>query len=130
MLKQRVFHKQLPDVLNALKLPMPPLMGTIVNENSRSSLRNQYERIIQQTKSDLMMVHIAAAEAKMREYQAEFDRTMYRMEQGQHEPLSDRRLSSMMIDIMYRRFKLIDERTKHLYNLKVNFFVKAPTVIA
>ena len=129
-MKQRVLHKQLPDFIETLTLPMPPLTDTIHNENSRSSLRNQYERILQQTKSDLMIVHIATTEAKMREQQAEYDRTMFRMEQDQHDPSSNQRLTPTMIDIMFRRFKLIDERTKHLYNLKVDFFVKAPAVIA
>ena len=119
LLKQQVFHQKLPDFLRQLQLPIVPNIDQINHLGNRTSLQNQYQRIIQQTTSDLTLIYVGAAETKMREYSSQFDEMMQRL---------DRQLLPSMIDLLFRRFKLMDERMKEYYQYKIHFFVQAPTV--
>ena len=119
LLKQQVFHQKLPDFLQQLQLPIVPNIDQINHLGNRTSLQNQYQRIIQQTTSDLTLIYVGAAETKMREYSSQFDEMMQRL---------DQQLLPSMIDLLFRRFKLMDERMKEYYQYKIHFFVQAPTV--
>lgn len=121
LLKQQVLQQKLPGFLHHLQLPLIPIIDQVNHPTHRSSLQNRYERILQQTRSDLMFVYIAAAETKMREYQRQFDETIQRF---------DQELLPSMIDLLFRRLKLMDERMKQWYQYKIHFFVQAPTVKA
>lgn len=129
ILKQRVHYKQLPGVLNDLQLPAPLFMNDITTQHLRMAVYNRHQRAIQQARSELMFASIIAAEAKVQENQYEFDQIMYRMEQTQEDPVADARFTSKMMSILQRYLKSTEERVKVLLNLKVNFFVNAPTVV-
>lgn len=121
LLKQQVFYQKLPDFLQHLQLPIVPIIDQVHHPANQRSLQNQYERVIQQTTSDLMLIYVAAAETKMRESQSQMDEMMQNM---------DQQLLPSMIDLLFRRFKLMDERLKEYYQYKIYFFVQAPTVKA
>ena len=124
LLKQHIFYKQLPYEIKSLQIPTELIIDPVVPVNVRCHLQNHYQKIIQKTKSDLLTIHIAIAEACMREWQNQFNNHTDRMKRNQDERdmFSDERLTPIMIEIMQRRFKFITERIQRLYKLKVDFF--------
>jgi hypothetical protein len=128
-LKQRIFYNQLPYAFDSLQLPAPVSLDSITDSTIRHRLLQRCERIIQQTKSDMMAIYIAVTEADMRECQNKFDRDMDRMKRVQDDPVSSQKLTSSMVILLRRRLSNITEHIKYLYDLKVHFFVLAPTVV-
>lgn len=128
LLKQRLAYNYLPDTLNSLEISLPPSLDTIQNETIRQCLYDRHEKIIQRTKSDMLMNYISTAEAQLNEYQMKFDIQIARLKENQRCHSQDKKLSETMLTIMYRSIKNTNERLKCLYQLKVHFFVKAPTV--
>ena len=121
LLKQHVFYKEYPDTFDSVRLPCPIDLQSINDLSIRHALHHRYQRIVQQTKSDLILIHVAVAEAKLRQCYAHLKRI-------ENDPSDDQRLTSEMMIVMQRRFKDYEERMYRLYNLKMNFFVKAPAV--
>ena len=129
ILKQRIVYKQVPKPLDSLRQVTPIDLNAIHDVNIRQRLNEQCEKILQRTTSDMMLVYIAIAETKFNEYQAKFDRAMIEMKKYQDREDFYEKFTQKLLDIMYRRFKNLDERLLSLYNLKVRFFDKAPTVM-
>ena len=122
LLKQYVFYKQFPPSVNQqYRLPIPKDLQTIIDPSIRSTLLNRYERMIQQTKSDLILIHLSIAEEKLRQ-----SREIFEQHQQQ---LHEQHFTFEMIHVLERRFKDDEERLQRLYQLKLNFFVKAPTMM-
>lgn len=121
ILKQHIFYKIFPVAFDSFRVPLPSQIGSITDTSLRETFHNRYERIVQQMKSDMMAIHIAVAEAKMRQCQHDL---RCRMEQ------LEKQWTKEMIILLERRFKDYEERIRRLYNLKMDFFVKAPTVVA
>jgi len=126
ILKQRLLYQHLPDSLNSLQLPLPShsafsSLDAIINLQSRQNLLDRYKNIIEQTKSKLMSFYIDIAEVKMQECQMKFDKTIVRMRPDQRSTMNTQRLSPPMLKLVEQRFKNIDERLEHLFNLKIRF---------
>lgn len=118
ILKQHVFYKVFPDGFDSFRLPPPPQIDSITDASLQQALNNRYERIVQQTKLDMMAMHIAVAEAKMRQCQHDLQ---LRNREDQW--------SKDMMALIQRRFKDYEERIRRLYHLKMTFFVRAPAVV-
>ena len=121
LLKQHVHYQKFPETFNSFQLPLPTDLESITDLSVRATLDNRYQRIIHQSKLDMMTLHITVAEAKMHQYQHDLHQ--------QNEQLKQSGWNKEMINLLQRRFKDYEDRIQRLYNLKVNFFVKAPTVV-
>ena len=128
LLKQRVAHHQLSSLFESFQLPPPAALETIEDQANRQRLIYRYEQLIQRTKSEMMVIHIRAAEMKMDESNKQYDADFKDFYQKQRASHSTTKFTQKMFNIMDRRFQVVDERLKTLYDLKVRFFVKAPTV--
>lgn len=129
MLKERLHYRQLPDFLKALQLPTPMYMNELGSQQVRMAVHHRHQRAIQQAQSEIMAASILAAEARTQEHEDHFEREMYRLEKIQQDPVAEARLTKDMSAIMERYFQSIEERVKRLLELKVDFFVRAPTVV-
>jgi hypothetical protein len=129
LLKQRVVHHYLPDTIDSFQIPLQISLDSIENHRLRLRLISQYEQLIQRTKSDMMAIYIRTAQAKLEEYEEKSEADFQQFNETQRIVAVDQKFTKTMCDIMKRRFKNIDERLKTLYDLKVHFFVKAPTVV-
>ncbi|CAF4263916.1 unnamed protein product, partial [Rotaria sordida] len=128
ILKQRIVYTHLPTSFHTLQIPVPISLDTITDTMTRQHLKDRCEKILQRTKSEMMMIYITTAEAKMNEYEKRFDTDLAKMKENQSSDSSYKRLTQTMLNIMERRFQNINERLTCLYKLKLRFFVKAPTV--
>ncbi|UJR29606.1 hypothetical protein I4U23_017154 [Adineta vaga] len=128
LLKQRVAHQHYSDLFHTVRIPAPLTLTTVQDKDVRQRLIYRYEQLLERTKSDMLVIHIRTAEAKMEEYTQRFDMEYKQFEQRQRAYLADGKLTEQMCHIMKQRFKNIDERLQTLYDLKVCFFVNAPTV--
>lgn len=63
--KQRIVHNQLPNTLDALQVSPPSSLTTIQDEQIRQRLMDRHQKIIERTKSDMMMIEIAGEEANL-----------------------------------------------------------------
>ncbi len=127
-MKQRVAHQQLSSIFESFQLPAPPQLETIQDESIRQRLTYRYEQLIERTKSEMMIIHIRTAEVKMEECTEQFDKDLKQFYQKQRLKYGPAKFSQKMFNIMDQHFKLIDQRLQTFLDLKVRFFVKAPTV--
>lgn len=128
LLKARVIHQQISPIFTTFQLPPPSNLDSIQDSTIRQRLTNRYEQLLQRTKSEMMLIHIQTAEMKMHELFKEFhniQKEFFVKLRASHasKPMKDR--INSFID---RRYKLIQRRLQTLLDLKVRFFVKAPTV--
>lgn len=127
-LKHRLVHNDLPSSFDSLRLPMPVTLESITNEALRQRLADRCEKIFQRTKSDMMMVYIATAEAKAKEASMKFESELAAMNDIQRTGPMNKKFTGAMLDILHRRFHNINERLTYMYKCKLRFFVRAPTV--
>ncbi|CAF1290998.1 unnamed protein product [Rotaria sordida] len=127
ILKQRIVYNHLPTSFHTLQIPVPISLDTITDTMTRQHLKDRCEKILQRTKSEMVMVYITTAEAKMNEYEKRFNTDLAKMKENQCSGPSHKKLTQTMLNIMERRFQNINERLTCLYKLKLRFFVKAPT---
>lgn len=114
--------KKCPPSLNQhYRLPIPDELRSIQDLSIRSTLSNRYEQIIQRTKSDLMIIHLSMAETKLRQSQE----ILHQYQQQ----LQEQVLTFDMMTLLKRRCQDYEEQLQRLYQLKMNFFVIAPTVV-
>ncbi|CAF1571120.1 unnamed protein product, partial [Rotaria sordida] len=128
ILKQRIVYNHLPQSFESLKIPPPISFDTITDTMTCQRLKDRCEKILQRTKSEMMMIYVTTAETKMNEYEKKFDTDLAKMKENQCSGPSHKKLTQTMLNIMERRFKNINERLICLYKLKLRFFVNAPTV--
>ena len=62
--KHRIIHNQLPNTLDSLQVAPPSTLNTIQDEHIRQRLIDRYQKLTERTKSDMIIIHIAAEEAK------------------------------------------------------------------
>lgn len=84
-------------------------------------MSNRYEQMVQQTKSDLILIQLSIAEAKLRQSQE----ILNQYQQDLHE----QPLTFDMLTLLKRRCEEYKEYLKQIYQFKMNFFVLAPTVV-
>ena len=125
--KQRLKYNHLPKAFESVRVPPPVQLDTVADEHQRQRLKDRCEKIIQRAKADMMTVHIAVAEAKMNECRVKFDTGLAKMNELQSSGPHHMKLTSTMMAILKRRFENIEKRMAHLYELKMRFFVTAPT---
>ncbi|CAF5071527.1 unnamed protein product [Rotaria sp. Silwood1] len=128
ILKQSVIHNHLPKSFQSLDIPTSISLNTINDPRIRQRLYEKCQKILQKTKSDMMLVYIAAAETKMNETQEKFNKLLVDMQDRQHSGPDNKRLTKNMISIMEKRFKNINEHIIHLYKVKLHYFDVAPMV--
>ena len=127
ILKQRLLYNHLPSSFESLRIPEPITLNTIENENVRQRLQERYHKVIQRTKSDMLTIYIATEQAKADERIAEFDRDYMEMKENLRTGPTYKKLTPTMLSLLQKRLKNINEHIMHQYNLKMDFFAKAPT---
>jgi hypothetical protein len=129
VLKQRLYYQHLPrSFQQQIQFPSQLTFDEVNSTNRRQCLRDHCDKIIERTKSELMLVYIEMAEAKMHEAQLTFDREYRGIQQKRATGQWHERLSPPMLDLIERQFQYLHQHLQRLYELKVSFFVKAPTV--
>ena len=128
LLKQRLAHQYFADLLQTLRMPLPQALETIVAPERQQRLNARYDQLRQRTQTELMQLHIRTAEMKAEECQEQYDAVNKLFERDQRDHHAYAQLTTAMHFILKQRFKLIEERLTALYDLKVRFFARAPTV--
>lgn len=128
LLKQRVAHQQLSPLFQSFQLPAPPALETIQDQSIRQRLISHHKQIIQRTQSEMMLIHIGIAEVKKSEAGKQFNEDHKQFYFKLRTTCNNVTLRRSLSDIMNERLNLIDQRLQTLLDLKVRFFVKAPTV--
>lgn len=129
ILKQRMAYKQLPKSFDSYQIPTSLKLDSIHNRDMRQNLKDQCEKILQRTTSDMMLVHIAVAETLFHECHNKFDKAISQMQNNQNRDDFYEKFNKKLLDMIDHRFQILDEYLMYCYNLKLRFFVKAPTVV-
>ncbi|CAF3403989.1 unnamed protein product, partial [Rotaria socialis] len=95
VLKQRIAHNHLPKSFDSLQIPEPITLSSINDTKTRQRLSDRCEKILQRARSDMILIYIAAAEAKMNEWKEKFDKDLAEMK----EYLKFRRTSYVSLQI-------------------------------
>ena len=128
VLKQRLLHNYLPTLFDSLDISSALSIHTIQEEVTRQRVRNRYEKVLQHTNSEMMLIAMAVAEARMNEAQKKFDRERSTMKEDQQSSATYKKLTPTMFYLLERRFQNNNQRLMRIYKLKLHFFVNAPTI--
>jgi hypothetical protein len=74
ILKERLVHNHLPSTFTSIEIPLPIPLTAIENNEIRQRLSERYDKILQETKSKMMLMYIAVQEAQAEGYQQIYDR--------------------------------------------------------
>ncbi len=128
--KQRISYHRPPPSFDSMNLSLPTSFQTIDDPTLRHRLLDRQEKILEQTKIDMMAVMMTGAEAIQRQCQKEFDTEMTKLWQDYRKFSSEQRITPVMMDLIDERFNNVTERIQSIYHFKVNyFFLEAPTVM-
>jgi hypothetical protein len=127
VLKQRLFYNHLPSSFESLHIPESITLQTIQDDAIRQHLSERYHKVLQRTKSDMLHVYIATEQAKADQHIKEFDRDYAEMKENLRIGPTHKKLTSTMLQLLQKRLTLINKHILYLYNLKIDFFAKAPT---
>ncbi|CAF1097789.1 unnamed protein product [Adineta ricciae] len=103
VLKQRVVHQHLPSSFESLRIPTPITLDRIRDETIRQNLTQQCTQLFERTKSEMMMIYIQTAEAKLDEYRKTFDTTMTNYEANQCSGTAHRNASLQITSPFFRQ---------------------------
>jgi hypothetical protein len=118
-----------PNSFHSIDLNLPATFQNINDATTRQRLLDRQEKIIQQTKTDMMANLINGAEANMRDCQTKLDLEMAELWKNYRTKVNDQYLTKSMIELIDERLVNITERFQLIYNYKMKyFFFKAPTV--
>ena len=127
LFKIGLIYKKLPKSLDILEASLPTSITTISDSIICERLSNEYIRIIQRAKYDLMNVLTSAVEAKRNDCQKVFDTQTAEIWKNQRQLPVEERLTTAAITLTEQRQKNIIECVKCIYELKSNFFLQLPT---
>lgn len=128
ILETRFANQQILPIIGSFQISIPQDLQTIQDESIRQRLTNRYDQLLQRTKSELALIHIRTAQIKANELTKEFDNQYRQFFQKLRESYSEQSLKNTLTNIMDRRCNLVEQRLQTLTDLKIRFFVKAPTV--
>ena len=117
-----------PHSQESLHTPQSISLNTIQDDATRQRLSEQYHKVLQPTKSEMLNVYIATEQAKANERANEFDRDYDEMKEHLRCGPTHKKLTPTMLSLLQKRLKNINEHIVYVYNLKIRFFAKAPTV--
>ena len=129
LLKQRVTYPTSSKSLNAIDRSLALSFRTIEDRTLRQRLSDRHEKIVHQTRTDLLGIWIARTEATWRQCQKDFDTGMAQLWQDYRQLSSDQRITQIMIHLIDQRLAGVIERFQAIYDFKMKyFFSQAPTV--
>ncbi len=126
LLKFGALYHQLPKSLDLLEISLPTSITTLADSVLRQRLSNEYQRIIQRAKCDLIKVETIATEAKKNECEKKYGKEIGQIWKDQRQYPMHERITRKMLDIIERRQKNITECLKLIYKLKDEFCLRAP----
>ena len=128
LLKQRLAHQYFADLFRTFHMPVPRAFASITSSEMQQRMTTRFEQFSQRTQAELMTIHIRTAEVKADECQQKYDAEVKHFERDQRDIHAHAKLTEAMHFIMKTRFKYTEKRLHTLFELKVRFFAKAPTV--
>ena len=127
ILKQRLLYNHLPESFESLHIPEPITLDTIHSGTMRQRLSEQYYKVLQRSKSDMLRVYIATEQVKADQYISEFDRCYEEMKEDQRTGLSHKKFTPTMRQLFQQRLTNVNQHIKYVYKINIDFFAKAPT---
>ncbi|CAF4331581.1 unnamed protein product, partial [Rotaria sordida] len=98
LLKQRITHNHLPTSFDKVETSIPTPTHTITDTETAQSLKDQYDKILQRTKVDMMQVYVEAAEVRADQCRLQFNNAMNQLKENESAHLSDRILTKVMLE--------------------------------
>lgn len=127
VLKQRLVYNHLPSSFDSLHIPEPISLHDIESRAVRQRLSEQYHKVLQRTKSDMLHVYISTEQAKAEQCLNRFNEYYEEAKENQRTGVTGVKLTTTMWHLLQRRLTNVNKHIIYLYNLKVDFFAKAPT---
>lgn len=129
LVDQCIYHKQIPNLCTLFGAFLPKVITLVPDSDYRTTLTDQYRRIIDKTKYEITLVVIKAANAVREHHRKELNSFVADTWSNQRRLPDSEQLSKEMLDIIEQRQKNIDLCVKTLYHSKLDFFMYVPIVI-
>lgn len=108
--QERIRCNRPPTSYGTLEIPLAPAIHTIANQTIRQRLWNRYENLLQQTKTDLLAVHLAVQQAAIYQYQILLN----------EKPLANEALPKSLLSLIQQRSLNMKNRLKLTSDFTIN----------
>ena len=115
-------HLSSGSVISLQSTSLSLLIQSIGDNQIRQQLSQRYERILGQTKIELITILLQSAEAKMRQYQDEFDQEMAQLWQHYRQSSIEQRITRSMMNLIDQRLANITERFQAIHQYQIKSF--------
>ena len=96
------------------------MFNTIEDESIRRKLHQEYMKITQQAKEEMLQLYISTAQAQMDRYRKQFNSKLKQFWLEQHSLPKDQKLTAAMINLIEQRWKNMSESVKCVYKYKLD----------
>ncbi|CAF4668916.1 unnamed protein product [Rotaria sp. Silwood2] len=118
----RILYNKPPTSYDKLQIDFPTCLNLISNRHiQRQQFIYRYETLIQQTKTDLMTIRLAAIEANIYQYEAILNNEMNLMLQNHHRHVKNKEMTQTLIYLIDQRLKNVKEKMKVICNFHINY---------
>jgi len=128
---ERIRCNKPPTSYDCLEISLPlsssSSIDTIPDNNHlhRQQLLNRYEKLIQQTKIDLIAVHIAILQANIYQYQTLFDDKTEQMSENNEKHVPNRDMPNSLQYLINQRSLNMKNKLKLIYNFTINYYIRS-----
>lgn len=121
-----LLYKNFPKRLYTLEKSPLNLITSLSDPVIRQQLSDQYQRIVERTKADLLFVYTCAVDMNKDYTQKKSNQTIAEMWKNQHQQSVHEQFTPTMLTIIEQRQKNIIECVRTIYHLKGDFYVEVP----
>lgn len=122
--RERLICNKPPSIYDSLQIPISSVIHTVSNRSLRRQLFSRYEKLIQQTKTDLMAISIIAQQTTIYQYQREFNRQLEQMFQNDQKHVTNKEMSKLLKQLIHQRSLNMHQQLKLMHEFTMNYSVR------
>jgi hypothetical protein len=118
-LKQQInYYNSSSQSFERSRIGHDPLINSIQNLDIRQQLLQQYKEIAVQTRPNIFTLYLKTAEQQREEYKQKHKTNYEKMQAAYHSSNDNEKISSIMFDLIHRRYQKISGRIQCIYKFK------------
>ena len=123
--RQRIICNKPPMSYDVLQISFPSSIHTLSDRHVRQTLFNRYEKLIQQTKTDLIAVYIQAKQVEIYQYQTLFNVEIEKMDQNNHKQVIHQNIPKVLQRLITKRSLNMNEQLKIICHFTINYYIRS-----
>ena len=119
MLKQRIANHQ-PQLLDYRRV-LNTMHSQDVRQRQQQQLYEEYRKVSEKAKEDMMTLYLSSAEAQMHHYHDQFNTEMKQFWNEQRTLPTNQKFTGAMLNVLTQRYNNISESIDYVYKYKARY---------